>query len=134
MSVNHSHGDFIATDIASIAANTTFTHAAASEYTSLVVAVYDVDYITLQGRATGETGSDEDVDFNIVGTLDEVLWDTIVIATISLTLAGAVQIVESDPLDVRGLRAIRLATVENKDDAAVTLVNLKWGKSFGYIR
>ncbi len=124
---------FVPTDITAIAQASTITHG--TDYTSFKLDVTDVDTIVLQGKATGENASATGaVTFTIVGTLDDSLWDTVAVATLAVTMASTAQIVKSDPLDVRGYRFIRCASVANADatyDALV--VNLRWGKGIGYL-
>lgn len=141
MSKLHSTGKFalhlttyVPTDYASIGTGATVVDG--TDYTSYVLDVTDVDYVVLQGKATGGNASANGiVDFNILGTLDDVLWDTIAVAAVNVTMAGVAQIVKSDPLDVRGYRSIKLGSIKNNDGSyAATIVNLRWGKSYGHIR
>lgn len=140
MSYNHAQGDFIqhlttfvVTDIASLTTGATVVDG--TDYTSFVLDVSDVDVVVLQAKVTGIADSTGAIDFNILGTLDGVLWDTATVATVNVTQAGAAKIVSSDPLDVRGYRAIKVGSVKNNDGSkTATLMNLKWGKSYGYIR
>jgi len=140
MSYNHAQGDFIqhlttfvVTDIAALAFGATVVDG--TDYTSFVLDVTDVDVVVLQGKVTGVATSDGAIDYVILGTLDGVLWDTVAVATLSVTQAGAAKIVKSDPLDVRGYRAIKVGSVKNNDASYIaTLMNLKWGKSYGHIR
>jgi len=140
MSYNHAQGDFllhlttlVVTDIASLGTTTTVVDG--TGYTSYVLDVTDVDVIVLQGKVTGVASSTGAIDYVILGTLDGVLWDTVAVATVSVTQAGAAKIVSSDPLDVRGYRAIKVGSVKNNDGSYIaTLMNLKWGKSYGHIR
>jgi len=139
MSYNHAQGDFIlhlttfvVTDIASLAAAATVVDG--TDYTSYVLDVTDIDVVALQAKVTGVADSTGAIDYVILGTLDGVLWDTVAVATVSVTQAGAAKIVLSDPLDVRGYRAIKVGSVKNNDGSkTATLMNLKWGKSYGYI-
>ena len=141
MSYNHSTGKFmlhlttlVPTDYTSIAASDTVVDG--TDYTSYQLDVTDIDSIILQGKVTGGNASaNGDVTFNILGCLDGSLWDTITVATVTVTMSGASQIVESDPLDVRGYRLIKLGSVGNADASyAALLANLRWGKSYGYIK
>lgn len=136
MSKLHAQRDFIASDIASLTKASTFTDGTANEYDSLVIDVTDVDQVVLQGRVTGAHGSATgDITFNILGSMDGVLWDTVIVATVTVTMTGTTQAVKSDPLDVRGYRFLKLGTIGNDDASyAGLLVNLKCGKSYGHIR
>jgi len=136
MSYNHAQRDFIASDIASLTAASTFTDGTANEYDSEEIDVTDIDRVVLQGRVTGENASaNGDITFNVLGSLDGVLWDTAIVATVTVTMTGTTQAVKSDPLDVKGYRLLKLGTIGNDDASyAGLLVNLKCGKSYGYIK
>jgi len=134
MSKNHSQRNFIASDIASIAKATTITEG--TDFDSQVIDVTDVDVIVLQGKVTGGNASASgNVTFTILGTLDDSLWDTVAVATLVIAMSGASQIVQSDPLDVRGYRSLKLGSIQNADASyTATVVNLKCGKSYGHIQ
>jgi len=128
---SHAREKFIASDIAAIPQATTYVEG--TDFTGLVIEVWDVDVGVIQGFVTGEaTGANGDVDFLVVGSLDGVNWDTVAIATLTLTMSGANAIVESAQLNVEGYHSIKLLSIENKDAAKdATLVNLWFGKAYG---
>ena len=136
MSYNHAQLDFIASDIDSLTEASTFTDGTTNEYDSVVIDVTDVDRVVLQGRVTGENASaDGDITFNILGSVDGVLWDTVIVATVTVTMNGTTQVVKSDPLNTRGYRLLKLGTIGNDDTTyAGEAVNLKCGKSYGHLQ
>jgi len=131
--MNHVNGQMIpAGDVASIAAATTITDGAG--FVSHKLPVWDTEWVVFQGHVTGGNASASgQVDFNIVGTVDGVLWDTVTVLTLTITMAGVAQIVQSDPVDVSGLRMVKIKSIQNKDATyTATLVGLHWGKAYGY--
>jgi len=125
-----SSGQFLASSIASIAAATKTTN-----FTSLVVPVWDVLELMLQGEVTGGNASaDGEVDFVLAGRIkDGGTWDTVAAFTLTLDLNGTTAVLESGQIDVQGFHSLKLLSVENKDASyTATLVNLNWGKSYGF--
>lgn len=128
-----SHGKFLAEDLASIALSTIAVNGV--DFDSRELEVWDGADVVFQAYTTGGNASAVlPVDFNLVGTVDGVLWDTVPFATLRVTQNGATKSVESGKIDVSGYRKIRLHSIENTDPAyTATLLNLYWGKTFGGI-
>jgi len=126
-----SSGKCVAADIAAIAQASTIVDGVG--FTSQPFEVWDVQKLVVQGYVEGEDGAaNGDVDFVFVGSLDGTLWDTIAIATLTITMAGTAQIVESLQINVEGYHSIKLLSIQNKDASKdAEAVNVQWGKAFG---
>ncbi len=126
-----SNGVFISAEIASIAASDTIYPP--GDYIAYDVPMSDIlTSLAVQVTVTGGNASASgDVDFNLIGSVDGVVWDTITALTVTITMAGTATIVKSDQLDVGGYKYLRLGSIQNKDGSyTATLVHARWGKSF----
>ena len=132
----HSNGVFVTGGVASIANNTTYTDGTALEFDSLVVPVWDVEKLIIQGLFTGGAGAAGAVVFNLVGRIkDAGTWDTTIAYTLTMARDGTAAVLESGQIDVRGHHSIKLYSVAVADGtAAITTVNLNWGKSYPWRR
>jgi len=132
----HSNGVFVTGGVASIANNTTYTDGTVEEFDSVVVPVWDVEKLIIQGLFTGGAGAAGNVVFNLVGRIkDGGTWDTTIAYALTMARNGANAVLESGQIDVRGHHSIKLLTIVTADGtAAITLVNLNWGKSYPWRR
>lgn len=132
---NYSNGKFIATDHASLALSTTIVDGGGSgHFDSIVVPVWDVKKLVIQGKTTGGNASAvSDVIFILAGRIGEAgLWDTVAAFTLTLTQNGTTQVVESGQIDVQGFHDIKLLSIENEDSSyTATILNVFWGKAYG---
>lgn len=130
---DHSNGVFITGGLAEVAKATTVTDG--DGFTSNVLQVWDTDVVMIQAVLTGEgAGANGDVDFKVVGSVNsDGSWDTIAAWTLVATMIDDTVVRESLQLDVRGFHSIKLLSIQNKDSAKkATLVNVRWGKAYGY--
>jgi len=130
----HSNGVFIASSVTSIANNDTAVDV--TDFTSLVVPVWDVEKLIIQGLFTGGAGAAGAVVFNLVGRIkDAGTWDTTIAYVLTMARDGTAAVLESGQIDVRGHHSIKLYSVAVADGtAAITTVNLNWGKSYPWRR
>ncbi len=129
----HASGKFIATDITSIAINTTIVNG--TDYSALVVKVWDLGTIIIQGKCTGGVAACAlPVQYNFVGSPDGLNWDTVTFYQLEVTLNGVTEARYSQHVNVLGFFAIRLQSIKNTETVATrtaVVVNARWGKSYG---
>lgn len=125
-----SNGDFIGSDIASIAASTEYVHG--TDFTSNEIDISSVgadNVITIQMKATGaNAGNNANVIFKFVRSLDGTNWDTIEYVSPLITMNGTAQIIMSVDLNIGGAKKIRLRAIKNEDASyAINNINCKFG-------
>jgi len=112
-------------DVASIAAGS--THSTPSNSMD----VDDVETVAIQVYAEGENaGISGNIIASIAASIDGVNFDSQVFAVVTLTKSGMSQERVTGLVNVRGVKAIRVMSIENTDSAyAATNVNVLIGKT-----
>lgn len=128
---NHSNGVFVTNGIAEIGTSATVVDGVG--FTSLVVPVWDVKKMMVQGELKAESGGSSDVVFTLFGRAkDGGDWDTIAAFALTLAMDSTTMVYESGLIEVQGFHSIKLYSVENEDASEkALLVNLNWGKAYG---
>lgn len=121
------------TEIASIAVDTEITE---GTFDSVVLEVWDVDSLALQGVAKGgHANAGGQVVFRLLASLDGVEFDTVYFHEHRITLNGTTAVIgPAEVIDVSGIHSLKLEKIKNEDiqaNCTATLVNLNWSKGYG---
>ena len=122
--------NFIEADVPSIAINTTIYHGI--DFTSKDIDIEGCEIITVEPKATGGHAScSKSVEFNFVGSLDGVNFETKPFVVVSIDLNGTTAVRgPSEFLFIFSLKKIRLYSIKNTEttaDYTATAVNVAYG-------
>lgn len=129
------HGIFLATAYASLANVASATHG--TDFTSSNINLDETEELQAQIEATGIAAAAGDITVDFAATLDGINYDTLIHSSqryteAKLTVSGTGAQRVTIPIDVAGLKAIRVQKIANATGQTITNIQVRYGLLRGW--